>query len=981
MSTPKFHALDRRTFRDVVERFHFRRKILEVHLHHTFRPNRAQYRGLETIHGMWRFHTQEKGWSDIAQHVSIAPDGTIWTGRSWNRAPASASGFNGSSAAGPFMIEMIGDFDAGRDRLEGEQLRATLEVIAAVQLRCGLDEGKLRFHREMSSKSCPGSGVDLEGLLDGLRRVREELATARREAPGTGLAPFDASTLAIHEVIESLDREAGARAAEPGDAELAEEGEGARWFSVLGTPAEAGRGGEAEITPEVLEELAPHLVNLNQGRFSVAGKARTSAGDVDRMFDVHLERELAAARERDGKLRIVFFAHGGLVSEEGGLRVAHKHVQWWKDNGVYPVYFTWETGLVETLRTLLGGGQRALAPNGAARAIQDPFLEELARVLGGVKVWGGMKRSAERAADPPPKANGKEKERREEAGGAWYTASRLKAFLERHPEDAGRIELHAVGHSAGSIFHSWFLPAALDLGVPPFESVHFLAPAIRVDEFHRRLSGRLGRKGLRHLSIYTMTRHFERADKCGGIYHKSLLYLIHHALEPERETPILGLRDSLLEDETLKRVFALDGRPSAVGEVIFSKSASESGRSASRSTTHGGFDDDRPTMESVVRRVLGKSDTEPLARRYPQEAGRFLDPWTAPMSFSFPDLFAPAPALSTPAFAAFPPPTPSVPIPPPAVSVSSGGSGGRKRALCVGIDDYPTAPLHGCRNDARLWSEVLGDLGFETTALFDGEATRSGILEALEGLIAAGREGDVLVFQFAGHGTQLRDASSDEDDAKDEALCAHDFATGAFVIDDDLAEVFARVGDGVNLTCFIDCCHSGTITRLAVGGQGRPVGGQVATRHLQATPQMQQAHERFRQERGLRRAGTRDAFAAGMKEVTFSACQPHEVAYEVDGQGQFTRHATAILRSGADGVSHRAFQDRVIAAFGAQGRQRPFLHCAPEAEQRRLLEPIHGAGGSAGSRAAGAGSQAPGPRQALLAETLRAVADLLQPEK
>ena len=72
--------------------------------------------GLELCQRMWRFHTQELGWSDIAQHVTIDPAGRIWLNRSWDRPPASAKGFNGSSKLGPFMIEVIGNFDQGIER-------------------------------------------------------------------------------------------------------------------------------------------------------------------------------------------------------------------------------------------------------------------------------------------------------------------------------------------------------------------------------------------------------------------------------------------------------------------------------------------------------------------------------------------------------------------------------------------------------------------------------------------------------------------------------------------------------------------------------------------------------------------------------------------------------------------------------------------------------------------------------------------------
>ena len=110
----RFHALSVGEFAELVARFPFTRRIETVHLHHTWKPTHADYDGLRTIEAMWRYHTQTNGWSDIAQHVTVAPDGTIWTGRPWNQPPCSAAGHNGNRFAGPFMIEMIGDFD-GRD--------------------------------------------------------------------------------------------------------------------------------------------------------------------------------------------------------------------------------------------------------------------------------------------------------------------------------------------------------------------------------------------------------------------------------------------------------------------------------------------------------------------------------------------------------------------------------------------------------------------------------------------------------------------------------------------------------------------------------------------------------------------------------------------------------------------------------------------------------------------------------------------------
>lgn len=994
MSERRFHALDVNAFKLLVERFPFRRTIDAVHLHHTWRPNHAQYRGHDTILAMWRFHTQNQGWSDIAQHVTIAPDGTIWTGRDWNRRPASASGFNGNDAFGPFMIEMIGDFDRGKDRFEGAQKAAALEVIAAIQARWDLAERSLKFHNTMSSKTCPGDSIGYENLLKELKQVRANAKAAAPQAGTRALRPFDDRMLEIQKVLDDLSSGDARGPLEPADAELPEPGagaEGARWveaFEATGLEGaeERGGGGRVQITPRMLADLAPHMINLNQGRFSRAGKATTDPGDVDAIFDQHLAAELGVAKQEKRPLRLLFYAHGGLVSEEGGIGVAHKHVSWWKANGVYPIYFTWETGLIETLRSFLPfGGQRAL-PGVEVRGLSDLTdrgIEELVHVPG-EKVWGGMKLAAQRSVDPIPVVGGQP--RPLEGGGARFVAEKLAAFLQQHAGDGVPIELHAAGHSAGAIFHSWFLPDALQLGSGPFASVQFLAPAITVDGFIRRLEGNLGPAALRHITIYTMKKAVELADNCGKVYRKSLLYLIHFALERLREEPILGLEVSLRGDKKLKRIFALDGQPSPIGEVVWSESPSDSGRSASRSTSHGGFDDDVPTLDSVLRRVLGVSDTAPIqsyAKFKPAADSRTLegDPWTAPSEREAEILpllqpfLAAGSAVPTASFGAPSPAFPPVPDELPGLTppVVTPGVGGARRAICVGIDRYPTAPLGGCVADARLWADTLVRLGFERPVmLLDEQATRNAILDSLARLIGEGRSGDVLVFQFSGHGTRVPDLDGDEiQDSKDEAFCPFDFATGALLIDDDVAEVFSRIPEGVNVTCFFDCCHSATNTRLAGGRQKLPSGPSVKARFLVATPALEQAHAAFRKQRGPARAGARTE--EQMREINFAACQSDQVALESQGQGEFTRRATRILSAGIEGLTHAAFQQRVEAAF-EPGAQRPFLHCADEARSRALLQPLTGGRAAAGGARGAALPCANEPMAYLLRALARVVA-------
>jgi hypothetical protein len=212
------------------------------------------------------------------------------------------------------------------------------------------------------------------------------------------------------------------------------------------------------------------------------------------------------------------------------------------------------------------------------------------------------------------------------------------------------------------------------------------------------------------------------------------------------------------------------------------------------------------------------------------------------------------------------------------------------------------------------------------------------------------------VFQYAGHGTQLDDLDGDETDALDEAICPVDFHEGAYIVDDDFAAVFARIPDGVSLTCFFDCCHSGTNTRLAVGA-AVGAGAGARPRFMRATPEMQERHRAFRA-RASQRSPARDGGRNSMRQVVFAACRPEEVAWESGGQGDFTRLAVPLLTRSV-GTPHRRFVEAVVEAFGAGRRQTPELDCADS----QLDAPLFGAA-AAGGRASPAVEAGTGPAEA-----------------
>src|SRR5689334_21413106 len=84
----------------------------------------------------------------------------------------------------------------------------------------------------------------------------------------------------------------------------------------------------------------------------------------------------------------------------------------------------------------------------------------------------------------------------------------------------------------------------------------------------------------------------------------------------------------------------------------------------------------------------------------------------------------------------------------------------RRKALIVGIDEYPQAPLAGCVNDANAVSALLemhhdGSPNFSVRLLTAPTATmtRALLKEAVADLFQA-VDCDVALFYFSGHGTE-----------------------------------------------------------------------------------------------------------------------------------------------------------------------------------------------------------------------------------
>jgi hypothetical protein len=148
----------------------------------------------------------------------------------------------------------------------------------------------------------------------------------------------------------------------------------------------------------------------------------------------------------------------------------------------------------------------------------------------------------------------------------------------------------------------------------------------------------------------------------------------------------------------------------------------------------------------------------------------------------------------------------------------AGDGAARGRSLHVGlnvVDDVaygtPIAPLSGCVNDANDMTALANSQGFSTTTLLDEQGTSQNITDAIADAARELRSGDIFLLTYAGHGSQVPDATGEETEQLDETWVAYDRQ----IIDDELYALWGRFQPGVRILMISDSCHSGTVARVA----------------------------------------------------------------------------------------------------------------------------------------------------------------------
>lgn len=180
-----------------------------------------------------------------------------------------------------------------------------------------------------------------------------------------------------------------------------------------------------------------------------------------------------------------------------------------------------------------------------------------------------------------------------------------------------------------------------------------------------------------------------------------------------------------------------------------------------------------------------------------------------------------------------------------------------KKALIIGIDNYPTSPLQGCVNDANSMASVPeangdGSPNFSVRLLTasTNEISKRELKQQVEELFSG--DSDTSLFYFAGHGclTPVGGYIVTSDGVTyDEGISMNEILQ------------YANKSKAKNKIIVLDCCHSGALGKI---------------------PDIQE-----------------DRSLLGLGLVVLTACRDAETAAEVGGNGVFTSLVVDALQGGA----------------------------------------------------------------------------------
>ncbi len=224
--------------------------------------------------------------------------------------------------------------------------------------------------------------------------------------------------------------------------------------------------------------------------------------------------------------------------------------------------------------------------------------------------------------------------------------------------------------------------------------------------------------------------------------------------------------------------------------------------------------------------------------------------------------------------------------------------------------------LNACEADAKDMAEIAQSKGFEVKTLLTKEATRKNVIDGITKAASALTSGDIFMLSYSGHGGQLPDLNSDEDDAQDETWCLYD----GELVDDEIYSLLCKFAQGVRILVFSDSCHSGTVTKMAYYQSATSMlsSKAIAPETRYRFMPMEVAVRTYRDNKKFydpilkdpQLKESRDAVKAAV--ILISGCQDNQLSADGTFNGLFTANLLQVWNEGKFKKGYRAFRRAIV---------------------------------------------------------------------
>jgi len=423
------------------------------------------------------------------------------------------------------------------------------------------------------------------------------------------------------------------------------------WAAVMGAPMKSIEGAESART-----RTSVSLADQTAGKASwawrsnKAGRAAARDPETEPLNEDHayqhtvvlgnngrpinpyldIEDEKGAVREaayqhplerirRKPVQKLAIYAHGGLNDEGASLDRIRTMAPYFIANDVYPLFITWRTGFLESISGILYDAvERFFARPSETPSrgwisdlkqqvddARDRSIEVASEKLLVKPVWAQMKQNAAAASH----VGGEE-------AGLQLVAEQIANLKEKLP----KLEIHLVGHSAGSILLGHLLSIFKKRGLN-VSTLSLYAPACTVDfavkHYVPAVPKVVAKSGM---FVDLLSDGRERADSVGP-YGKSLLYLVSRALEDRHKMPLLGMERAWdgKDDAGMWNSAGLEGLAKwrkFAGPITVDVHSQEQVQVAEAEhipLAHGSFDNDIEVVAKTLERIRGGELLKPVA--------------------------------------------------------------------------------------------------------------------------------------------------------------------------------------------------------------------------------------------------------------------------------------------------------------------------------------------------------------------------------